>query len=472
MRKISYIAFLFLLGAAGSLGFAPHYLWHMTAGSIGLAYYLLKDRGYGRSFWWGAGYGIANFYWLLGPLFDPDKMHFYIAGMSALFVISGVLFGGPFALAKVTGEKGWRRTLYFALGVAFILWMREAVLFTILMWNPLANLALPFPWLSNAMSVVGALGLTFIVAGAIAAIPEYFLSKSKIQFLFFVPILFFAFSAPGYREIPSGKTVRIVQPATSVADKENPFANDRRMAALLELTFKDLALTPDLIVWPETAYPYRADMTARLMPLGAKLAFGAVYTNGDKLYNSLLYAGKNGRIADAYHKVHLVPFSEYPLFGLNSGTDFQKGAPRVVDDFVPLICYDVAYSDMLIPRSEVQRPRYIILATNTAHFDAPALVRQYVDMARRQAIETGLPVLLANNAGMSMIIDYRGNILQSLGMDTAGYLDGVIPPHRMTPYRQIGLNRVMLWIILLSGFVLVAFRRPRRQHTHYCHTAA
>ncbi|MDR1071611.1 MAG: apolipoprotein N-acyltransferase [Rickettsiales bacterium] len=468
---------LFFLGALGALGFAPHYLWPATVVSIGAAYYLLKDKGFRYSFWWGAGYAAANFYWCFLYALDGESWHLYFAGTLGWMLVVGPIFATPFAMTSATKAAGWRRTLYFALACAFTLWLREWIY--IAPWNPLANITMPNLRLSNSMSLVGALGLTFVLAGCIASVPEYIQSKSKWQFLFFVPLLLLWLSYDKHEGIESGKTVRLVNPAFSrsgdiiVYHDEGAYPGpgyddfqpeNKDLNKLMDLSAAELDFPPDLIVWPETAYPRDADMTTMFPALGTALALGAVYRENGKSYNSLLYAGKDGRIVDMYHKVHLVPFGEYdPFLGLGPSSGiFSRGkGPKIIDDFAPSICYDIAYSDTLIPKGQNGRPKYILNLTSDAWFGNTGGLYQHLDMIRRQAIETGLPVVSSNYNGISAIVSNQGVVLKSFPYGRAGFIDSVIPPHKITPYRKIGLNGIMLALAVLSGLILIIFRKKK-----------
>lgn len=465
MRR--YVSLLYkiglcLLGAIGSFGFAPYYLWPLTAISIGAAYYFLKGCGYKYSFWWGAGYAIATFYWCANPmLFDPKLWHFYIAAVVGIFVIFGIVFALPFAMVTATRATGWRRTVYFALAWTFVLWLREWIVFC--PWNPLANITLPIAWLANSMSIVGALGLSFILAGCFAAIPEYLASKNKWQFLFFVPLVLFRVICTNVDQgTESGKSVRLIQPLFSRSEKKDKSFSKVLEARLMKLSVEKSRFIPDLIVWPETAYPYDVDITTKLSTPGTMFVTGATYKESGKWYNSVVYASPSGRIVDVYHKVRLIPFGEYRPFAdwMPSMYDFGGGAgPKVIDEFAPGICHEIAWSDSLVPKDSSRQAKYIINLANDAWIQGTNGSPQHIDMARRSAIETGLPVLFANNIGTSAIINNRGEVLQSLPQGQIGFIDGIIPPYRETFYRRIGLNRMMLWLILLSGFILVIFKK-------------
>ncbi|MDR2770331.1 MAG: apolipoprotein N-acyltransferase [Rickettsiales bacterium] len=450
---------LTLLGAIGSLGFAPFYLWPIAALSIGAGYYFLRGRGYNDCFWWGAGYAVANFYWIASPI-SANLWYFRIAAILGLFFIVGWLFAAPFMIAA--RANGWRRTLYFAFGWAFMLWLREV--FMLCPWNPLANIALPFARISGMMAAAGALGLTFVIAGAIAAIPEYIAGKSKRQFLFLAPLLLFIVfpDIGGGPDSPSGKSVRIVQPAFSVFQKSATAMKGHIKDTLVRLS-AGIGNNVDLIVWPETAYPFGADSTTQFpdLPFGGALALGAEYRDVTGEYNSLVYIGQGG-IAGIYHKVRLVPFGESrPLGRWIPGGGFKSGGgPVEIGGFAPSVCYEIAWS--LSPLAPGANPEYIVNITNDAWLEGTPGLPQHLDMARRQAIETGMPVIFASYAGPSAIIDNRGAVLRKLPHRERGFLDGEIPPRRTTWYRSIGRDATMFLIALVCAAILFAFRPKSR----------
>jgi apolipoprotein N-acyltransferase len=454
---------LFAAGALGARGFAPFYLWPLTAFSLGFAYWILCGRnnfidGYKVGFWWGAGYGIANFHWCLESIFANAEIArqlwwLYPIGFVGIMLASGLLFGLPFAMAAWTNSRGWRRVVYFALAWTFVLWLREWFL-TGFPWNPLANISLPYPIISGMMSVIGALGLTFILSGAICSVAEYAKTKSKWQFLFFVPLLCMPVIFNSQFPILSSDNnlnVRIVQPSFDMNQKfdKNQAANN-----LQKLIDMSGGAKTDLIVWPETAYPYLINKAIKMPALGAPLFAGAVYYEDGKIYNAMVASSDGGNVINKYFKSHLVPFGEYRPFGdiIPTPGQLESGAGPAIIPFwqrqiVPAICYEIVFSDSLIPAGA--NPNFIINITNDAWFGRSWGPYQHLDMARRQAIETGLPVIRAAHSGISAIIDANGRVVKSLPLFEVGVLDGQIPQARITIYRRIGLNGIMLAIILL-----------------------
>ncbi|MDR3208843.1 MAG: apolipoprotein N-acyltransferase [Rickettsiales bacterium] len=461
------------IGYVGSFGFAPNYLWPLTVLSIAAAYYLSENKGYGIGFWWGAGYGCAVFSWALHFLFASSRIvdnpwQLYSIGFISLGLYCGLLFGMPFFLTAKTSAAGWRRTVCFALAWTLVLWFREYFVLGFPM-NPIANLTLPSVRLSGLLSVFGTVGLTFVLVGCICAVPEYIRTKSKWQFLFLVPLLM-CFFVPWQSIKSADMTVRIVQPAISTDEKLDSAKRKRNLETLIDLSVQKNGIMPDLIIWPETIYPYVVNDVVKMPSLGIPYIAGVNYRKlmlkngvynpsyGD-LYNKMWLMDKNGNLTDSYAKSTLLPFGEYqPLPFLPSlGKKTPGDGPKIIQNFVPSICYEIIFSDRLV----VGEPEFIVNISDDNWFGASRGPYLHLDMARNQAIETGLPVIRANQSGISAVIDSRGRIVKSLGLYEKGIIDAKVPPAEMTVYRKIGLNKTMLGIILLSGFILVAFRKKK-----------
>jgi apolipoprotein N-acyltransferase len=457
---------LFALGTIGALGFAPYCLFPLTVVSIGMAY--LFCRGYGDGFFWGAGYGLASFHWAMESVFANAELarqfwYFYPIGLTAIAIGSGLFFGLPFFMTKITNSTGGRRALYFALAWTSTLWLREWFL-TGFPWNPIANITLPSPAIAGLMSIIGALGLTFIIVGCAAASAEYIRSGTKSALLFFIPLVL-SFALPRAATEFSDFNIRIVQPAFDMNQKFDANSADDNVKTLVKLSKTKSKEKIDLIIWPETAYPYIVKYYDILPATGAPLIAGAVAWNG-KMYNAMVLADAFGRPRNWYWKAHLVPFGEYRPFGDWIPTPGQLTAgpgPRTMKvgnvAFAPAICYEIVFSDSLIPRGA--RPDFILNITNDAWFGFSSGPHQHLDMARRQAIETGLPVIRANQAGISAIIDGNGRVLSRLELNITGTLDGRVPKGRITIYRHIGLNGMMLLILLFCGIILILPNLPR-----------
>jgi apolipoprotein N-acyltransferase len=229
---------------------------------------------------------------------------------------------------------------------------------------------------------------------------------------------------------------------------------------------------PDIIVFPETAYPYTVvDNDFPLSHiLNSKVVIGANHYKDGKLYNSLLLANEKGQIEHLYSKSHLVPFGEYRPFGdiiPTPGLLTPGDGPELITIktkkqdfvFVPAVCYEIVFSDSLVPRGK--NPDAIINITNDTWFGKTPGTYQHLDMVRRYAIESGLPIIRANYSGISAFVLSNGEILSALPIGQTGVLDGTVWGAHKTIYRSIGRNRIMILILLVSVLGVMLGRKKK-----------
>jgi len=494
-RKLLYGVVLALLGGCAALGFAPFYLWPLSLPAIGAAYWILNAapragiwRGYLRAMPFGAAYGVSMFWWSLHSIYVVPELAeqfavWTIPGLIGLALAGAIVFSIPFAAATAARNAAARPFVFAGIWAA-VLWAREWM-FTGFPWNPVSNLAMPFPVLANSMALFGALGLTFAIVGFVASTVEIMSCKKRamcmIPWLTFVLIIICGaaygwhnvkISDAGRHEAP---LIRIVQPAMSQDQKMSYSRADALARA--ERNVRNLVAMgaggdarPDLIVYPETTYPFV--VTDDDMPfskiLDTNVILGATSYRDGRLYNSMLLANREGRIEDAYSKSHLVPFGEYSPMGImpspanlapgNGPHNMTVNVGGASFSFAPAICYEIIFSDSLVPAGA--RPDAIVNITNDTWFGKTPGTYQHLDMVRRQAVETGLPVVRANYSGISAFIASDGRILSMIPVGENGVLDGRVAGAHMTPYRQIGRDGWMIIILIVAcaGAILVRRR--------------
>lgn len=474
----------FILGLISCFGFAPFNLWFLTIFAIGTGYYFYFNVNSKQSFWcalikilpFTAGYALGMFWWMLNSIYVVPELaaQFAIWTLPALFGVGffgGIVFAVPFVLIRCIRTDSASRAILFAAIWTFVLWLREWFL-TGFPWNPIANLSLPMPVISNSMSVFGALGLTFIIIGLIASISEFFINKKQSfwSLCIFIKLILFA-AVLGCMNLKKSEIenespiIRIVQPAKSGEQK----ATHSRAEAIANaekniVDLVNLASTPgkyDFIVFPETSYPYmvyREDLDF-VKKLKTPVITGALSYKNRGIYNSLVITDSAGKIQKIYSKSHLVPFGEYRPFGNIIPTPGQLesgGGAEVLNvqtdkkdfNFVPAICYEIIFSDSLVPRGG--HPNAIINITNDTWFGKTPGTYQHLDMVRRYAIESGLPIVRANYSGISAFIESNGNVKSMLPIGYAGVLDGTVSGEHMTIYRRLGRDNIMIIILLFS----------------------
>ena len=498
VRENSFLWYLLsgLLGIMTSFGFAPFRLWWLSVIGIGAMYWLITQQknktGFFKSwmltFSFGAMYGISMFWWVLNSIYVIPELtaQFAIWTVPALIgigLVCGLILSLPFAIIRCVRRKPPYRAILFATVWTLILWGREWFL-TGFPWNPISNITMNMSMVVNSMSLWGALGLSFVIVGLIASIVELLRDKKQISvwcdFGVFV-FLFLVGCSYGYHNMKLSDKgnadeypiIRIVQPAKSAVYKmptskqEAYEIANQKIRDLFIWATSDTNIKPDIIVFPETSYPYT--MTDEKFPLAhvlnTNVIMGANYRNGSKLYNSMVFADKTGMIKHLYNKSHLVPFGEYGPFGglvPSPGMLSEGNGPEVFTintdfgDFVvaPAICYEIIFSNSLIPNGIT--PNAIINITNDTWFGLTPGIYQHLDMVRRYAIESGVPVIRANYSGISAFVMPDGNIESWLPVGQNGSLDGFVWGAHNTPYRMIGRDLCMVFILMFSIFLSIS----------------
>ncbi|MBR3782546.1 MAG: apolipoprotein N-acyltransferase [Alphaproteobacteria bacterium] len=483
-----------LFGGVASFGFAPFYCWWLAVLGIGGAYWLTVKQKQKCGFWrawlrvspFGAVYAISMFWWTLHSIYVVPELAnqfavWTIPGVIGLGIAGAFIFVWPFVVISCVRRNPAYSAILFAAVWVLVLWGREWM-FTGFPWNPIANISLNFPMLANSMSLWGALGLTFVIVGGIATIVEV-MRKPKSKVVWWGLLVFVLLGAVGMLwgrynmqlatvgESNNHKLIRIVQPALNQAQKathsrEQAIINaEDNMRVLFELASVDER--PDLIVFPETSYPFtvlKGDIMPLSQALGTDVIVGANFLDNGKVYNAMLFADRYGQINHIYSKSHLVPFGEYsPLGILPSPVNLSagQGAELVnVNDLLvaPAICYEIIFSDSVIPDGK-KTPSAIVNITNDNWFGNTPGTYQHLDMVRRYAIESGVPVVRANYSGISAFVLSDGNVLSQLMIGDSGVLDGFVWGAHNTPYRMLGMNFWMIVILVFSGLCLFVLQR-------------
>jgi apolipoprotein N-acyltransferase len=251
---------------------------------------------------------------------------------------------------------------------------------------------------------------------------------------------------------------------------------------------------PDLIVWPETSFPYgwpqvMPDLPADKAPplwqtflkrfdtvaqkaaaeWGSAVLLGVNTERlgeGEKIrrYNSALLITRQGRQAECYDKIHRVPFGEYVPFrdwlpfmnalapydfdySLTAGEQFTR-FPLGKYHFGVVICYEDTdtYLARQYVRSAAGEPvDFLVNLSNDGWFDGTSEHEEHLAICRFRAVECRRAVARAVNMGISAMIDGNGQVVALPAADWAGskkiksVLTAAIPLDRRTSaYAQLG----------------------------------
>ena len=126
---------------------------------------------------------------------------------------------------------------------------------------------------------------------------------------------------------------------------------------------------------------------------------------------------------------------------------------------LPLICYEAAFPQDL--RAAPIRADWILQVTNDGWFGNLSGPWQHLAQSRLCAIEQGLPLMRVANTGITAAIDPRGRIIDSLPMNSVGWLDVDVPaPLPATLYSRTGDWPATM--VLIGGILTLGLRRRKR----------
>jgi apolipoprotein N-acyltransferase len=485
------LGFAILLGALSATAFPPFHLFPALMLALAGLALLLEGAPAVRAaalVGWGFFFGqfLVGLHWIAYPfLVDPDthlwQMPFAVTLMPAGLGLFGALACGVAARLRAQGAA---RLVLLAVCIGAAEWLRGHI-FTGFPWNLPAYAWGAVPEVMQAAALVGAYGLSLLtlllgVSLADLARRRYSLPVTMLA-LFAVLFGYGAWRlAPPSMYVP-GVSLRLVQPNIPQAQMHGRFI-PRNWQRLVSLSLRPG--NPTHIIWPEAAAAFPIARStdalgtmAQLTAGGATLLTGTVRVDAEGgVYNSLYIFGSGGQTLGIYDKSHLVPFGEYlPLAPLLSRLGFAKltvgqagfsagdgpraftvpGAPSVT----PLICYEAIFPGAVTPAQG--RPGWLVNVTDDSWFGPWAGPNQHLLIAQMRAIEEGLPMARAANTGISAMIDARGRIVASLGLDQSGTIDAglpqALPP---TPYARFGdLGFAIILMASLLGAIVASLRR-------------
>ncbi|MBI2518803.1 MAG: apolipoprotein N-acyltransferase [Bdellovibrio sp.] len=261
---------------------------------------------------------------------------------------------------------------------------------------------------------------------------------------------------------------------------------------------------PDLIIWPETAYPIlissakiRTHSDAVPQVFGkileasqAHILFGGYDLNSnnerydffESEYNTAFMLAPDSSLSAVYHKHQLIPFGEGLPFGpLNrplsallsnisffaKGTEFPLFQLSKGTNFITAICYEILFPDFLRTyfANVSTYPHFIINLTNDSWYGDTAEPEQHLFLAKWRALEFGLPIIRSTNTGISVVIHPDGSESERLAVSEVGNLDLKIDYLNQLPTFYARFGNVVLWILwgMVVGFLL--FQGLRKNKT-------
>lgn len=481
-------------GAIIALGLAPYSLIWLALPALCIAVFLAitadtkqaRLRGFGIGF----GYALVSLFWITEPFLVDSARHGWMAPFALFFMAAG--FGlfwslGFCAAARLTPANCTARAIAVP-----VFWtaaeLLRAYIFTGFPWGLLSYIWIDTPVYQLA-AYLGPHGLTLLTLCLIAALVTGLQNRNaRMLIATLMASAILVVISPWVNSNPpatsdSNPIVRLIQPNADQNEKWDPQMIPIFYARQITLTATPSDPSPDIIIWPEVAVPFLLDDPgATFWEIAgaagdATVILGAQRRERAQFYNSLAVLNQDGERLNIYDKQHLVPFGEYlpggdflNRFGLHAmAAQFGRGyaagqGPKLIDlgkwgKVLPLICYEGIFPHEV--RRTDSRPDWMLMVTNDAWFGKNSGPKQHLAQAQARAIELGLPMVRVANTGISAVIDARGQIVDALPQNAAGFLDVRLPmPRPETLYAKTGDTPVILMLLVLA-FVSLRARRSK-----------
>lgn len=313
--------------------------------------------------------------------------------------------------------------------------------------NLIAHSQSDYPWIRMTANTAGVYGLGFVMCFANVCIYEisrgFKNKKSPGAAAFFLPAMLALVLAHGFIHyslpVDKGRLVRIslVQGNIPQSVKWQVVAREKIIEIYTKLTEIASYDQPDLIIWPEAAYPgyFNRDFDSVLITdlvrrIGIPTVIGAPHLEGNEIaYNSAYLLDSEGKIQQRYDKQYLVPFGEYVPLGPVLGwlkpiaytlgvSDFTEGHEYTIFktmngeySFSTLICFEDVFPN-LARRFAEKGAQFLAVITNDAWFGPTAAGYQHEQASIFRAVENGIPVVRSANTGVSSFISWKGDVLE------------------------------------------------------------
>ncbi len=216
----------------------------------------------------------------------------------------------------------------------------------------------------------------------------------------------------------------------------------------------------DLVVWPETAirvpvYDHYELATRLFPPEGSRstLIAGVRYDTREGSRNLASAIGPGGYVGDHYTKVRLVPGTEAYLTPGHSYTPLQTASGAVG----VMICLESVHPGSA--RDQVRAgAELLVVMSNDAGFGRSPITDHMTRRATVRAVENGRWLMRVGQAGITTLIDPRGQSHGRMGLFVPGLLEGVARRRDDLTFSAAHPDWVM-WLVVAG--LLFAFSRRR-----------
>lgn len=480
-----YLLCSFFAGILIPFGFAPFHMPGLTILGLALLYAQLNDKSLKQTFLTGFVFGLGfmgfGVSWIYVSIHAYGNLNMLAsAGVTCIFIAYLALFPG--LAAFLFGLLAKNRPLLLQAILFSTFWcvseyLRSTCL-TGFPWLLLGHGQIDTPF-KYVLPIVGVYGVSFLTCLTATWLVNAMRTKQLRWLIPFVLILITPLSLKQIKWSESNQpalSVGIIQANLSMRDKwdENLFLQilERYQHHIDQLMGKR-----QVIVIPESAIPmpinYLTDfidsMDKRAKKAGSAVLLGipqAANVYETEYYNTLTALGTG---KGAYFKQHLVPYGEYipssfqklvnwfgiPAANLKSGEPHQPLVTVQNNPIASLICYELAYPEIL--RQQLPEAKWIVSLSDDGWFGDSLAMYQQLQISQALSILTARYQIVANNDGLSSIINEQGEITTILPAFSSGVASGSIYPLQgTTPWTQFSDFPILLFIFLITFVAIFA----------------
>ncbi len=453
--------------------------------------------------------------YLTGGFFFSGTLYWFIhvtlPGVILLVLYLALYFGLFAGLAARFARSPARRLWFYPslwVGLEYI----RGHFLTGFGWISLAHTQYRLPLLMQMADVTGTAGLTFFIVMVNVWFKEVWLYLGKRPHTrartilwptgFFVILIFAVIVIYGQIRLsekifPSSVKIAAIQPNVPLDDRLSTELWSDILDHQLELSRQASAQAPDLIIWPETAFPgyswEEGELLDRMksftLVTHRPLLFGIVTKEEEHYFNAAMLLAE-GEEQLQHHKLHLVPFGEYipfrdklkflenivPIDDFTAGSNYtlfpvrgsQLGGQSVV--LAVLICFEDTIPEL--SREFVRQGANILVnITNDAWFQKTAAPFQHLQASIFRAVENRRSLVRVANTGVSAFIDPYGRITRRVAdarkqqIDVSGFaVEPVWANSTTTFYTKYGdIFTIFCFGCILWG-IITGFCRKNQAH--------
>lgn len=481
----------FFSGLLIPCGFAPFHMPGLSILGIALLFAQIQQQTLKQAFTAGLMFGLGFFglgvSWIYVSIHDYGHLNALLSGfITLLFILYLALY--PAVVTLLYQRLSGKRSTLFKCFLFSALWcLAEFLRATFMSGFPwlllgFGQIDTPLNYLLPILGVFGVGFITCLLATFLATGMKAERAKRYPWIIAFVAMLLLPslLQNQQWTAVSSSKiSVGVIQANLSMRDKW-----DEALFWQLLKRYDDYAGQllgkKQLIVMPESAIPIPAnyvtdfleDLNLRAKNSGSAVLLGIpepTSVDDTAYHNSLTTLGM---AQGSYLKQHLVPFGEFipkpfqqisnwlsiPVANMLPGKALQPLVYVHDHPIATLICYELAYPQLL--RSQLPQAEWIVSISDDGWFGHSLAMYQQLQIAQVLSLQTGRFQIVANNDGLSSIIDAQGKIISSLPAFSAGVLNAEIRPATgASPWVSLGDAPILLVCLLIMVLTFYSFSK-------------